>query len=323
MRVSTRLRISATFVAVAVAAVGCTGHTSRHSSGDVSDSAAPRRGGTLIVLSNQDVDSIDPGISFDLPSWTYLALVTQRTLFAYNPTNPDTLEPDLAAGPATISPDGKQITVKLKPDVDFSPPVNRAVTSDDTEYAALAGWQDFAAGKTQHIAGIVTPDPSTLEFRLTSPTAGAFLGALTMPLAAPVPADYAKPFDAQSISTYGMHQVATGPYMIQNDSSGQVTGYQPNRQLILVRNPNWKASTDFRPAYLDRIVEKFGNTDATVASRQVLGGTAMVSGNITPAVGVLQSALGGSQKSQVKLLPSSPPSTSTRSIRPAGECGPA
>ncbi len=42
-----------------------------------------------------------------------------------------------------------------------------------------------------------------------------------------------------------------------------------------MRNPNWDKSTDFRPAYLDKIVVNEGN-DITVANRKILQGQSMV-----------------------------------------------
>ena len=42
-----------------------------------------------------------------------------------------------------------------------------------------------------------------------------------MPITAPVPEEYAKKFDAKNPSTYNTHVVATGPYMVKNDASGQ------------------------------------------------------------------------------------------------------
>ena len=49
--------------------------------------------------------------------------------------------------------------------------------------------------------------------------------------------EYARKFDNQTQSTYGLHQVATGPYMIKNDASGNINGvgYQPNKLIELVR----------------------------------------------------------------------------------------
>ena len=79
--------------------------------------------------------------------------------------------------------------------------------------------------------------------------------ALGMPCTVPVPKDYAQKYDKGKQSTYGQHQVFTGPYMIENDGKGKITGYEPSKRLILVRNPSWDKSTDFKPAYFDKIVE--------------------------------------------------------------------
>ena len=47
--------------------------------------------------------------------------------------------PDLAEGPPEIASSGKEITVKLKHGIRFSPPVNREVTSEDVKYAFERG----------------------------------------------------------------------------------------------------------------------------------------------------------------------------------------
>ena len=82
------------------------------------------------------------------------------------------------------------------------------------------------------------------------------IGALTLPVSAPVPEEYAEQFDAENPSTYGENQVATGPYMIENDADGKLTGYTPNKEIHLVRNPNWEAEGDYRPAYLERSISR-------------------------------------------------------------------
>ncbi len=89
-----------------------------------------------------------------------------------------------------------------------------------------------------------------------------------MPLTAPVPEEYARKFDKKNPSTYGANQVATGPYMIENDASGKAIGYEPGRRINLVRNPNWDKALDFKPAYLDQIDMPQGNDDTTVAVAQ-------------------------------------------------------
>ena len=61
--------------------------------------------------------------------------------------------------------------------------------------------------------------------------------------------------------------------MIKNNSEGKVlgVGYFPGKSLTMVRNPNWKASTDYRPAYLNEINYKIGG-NITVIGRQTLEG---------------------------------------------------
>ena len=55
--------------------------------------------------------------------------------------------------------------------------------------------------------------------------------------------------------------------MVRNDASGKVVGRDPGKSIDIVRNPNWDAATDYRPAYLDEIRIEEGNDDLTVASR--------------------------------------------------------
>ena len=63
--------------------------------------------------------------------------------------------------------------------------------------------------------------------------------------------------------------------MIENDSSGELTGYTPNKEIHLVRNPNWKPSDgDFRPAYLDEITVQEGFADTVSAGKKILAGSA-------------------------------------------------
>ena len=118
-------------------------------------------------------------------------------------------------------------------------------------------------------------DKSTMQLKLTEPQAGIVVASMVLPYSAPVPEEYAKKFDAQKPSEYGNHQVATGPYMLKADAEGKVlgVGYQPGKSATLVRNPNWSASTDYRPANLNEINISIGG-DANVIGRQVLEGSA-------------------------------------------------
>ena len=138
------------------------------------------------------------------------------------------------------------------------------------------------------ISGIETPDDQTIVFNLTKGTGGIVAGALALPLSAPVPKEYAEKFDAQNPSAYGQNQVATGPYMIENDASGKAIGYQAGRRIHLVRNPNWVADGDYRPAYVDEIDMPQGNDDTTVASRKILDGENMINGDFSPDPAILK-----------------------------------
>jgi peptide/nickel transport system substrate-binding protein len=112
-----------------------------------------------------------------------------------------------------------------------------------------------------------------------------------MPLSAPVPEEYAKEFDAGPNSTYGQHQVATGPYMIENDAEGEAIGYEAGRRIHLVRNPNWDESLDNPPAYVDEVEIQEGNDDATVMSRKILDGESMINGDQPPPPAVLRDVI--------------------------------
>ncbi len=280
-------------MAVALALGACGGSSSNGGTGAAADNGAGgHRGGTLTVLTSQDVASLDPGVTYASLDFNVLA-ATQRTLYTYAPNDPSNIRPDLAAGPPQISADGRTLTVKLRSGVRFGPPVNREVTSRDVAYAIERGFNPHVANpyaSTYYgdvvgadrasggpIAGIQTPDDRTIVFKLTRPTASLVAQATVLPLSAPVPAEYAKKFDAKSPSTYANNVVATGPYMVAADRGGRVlgTGYVPGRTVKLVRNPSWSAKTDARPAYLDAITLTIGGSP-TVAGRQVLAGRSLV-----------------------------------------------
>lgn len=292
----TNLRVLAATLLAAVtisALAGC------GSGGDGDDSTTATRGGVLELLTSQDVQSLDPGVTYSSLDFNILA-ATQRTLYTYKPDDAANIVPDLAAGEPQVSADGKTLTIELRRGVRFSPPVDREVTSKDVKYAIERGFNPNVANpyaSTYYsdvvgaaeatggpIEGITTPDDYTIVFELERPTATLVAQATVLPLSAPVPQEYAKPFDAKSPSTYASNVVSTGPYMFKADADGKVqgVGYVPGRSLSLVRNPNWSADTDDRPAFADEIEWRIGGT-ATVAGRQVLNGSHMVLADPPPA----------------------------------------
>lgn len=263
------------------------------------------RGGTLTVLNHEEFEHIDPGESYAVQDYQ-LIYATQRPLYAYKPNTLKELSPDMAESAPEISSDGKTVTIHIRHGVHFSPPVNREVTSADVAYALERGANPNVANpyfssyfssiegaekaKGGPIPGIQTPSKYTIVLKLTEPKAAIVSQALVLPLSAAVPEAYAKPYDAKTPSEYGNYQVATGPYMIKANSEHKVlgTGYQPGKSAILVRNPNWNAQTDFRPACLNQVNITMGG-EPTVIGHQVLLGSHMVQ-NDPPARAIVQEA---------------------------------
>jgi peptide/nickel transport system substrate-binding protein len=321
-----RILLLGVFAAAAMLVLAACGGKSKKSStsssGGTSTAAAPagqQKGGTLKVLSNEDFDNIDPGQAYFQLTYEWIN-AAHRPLMSFKPDNATQEVPDLAASAPTVSADGKTVTVKIKPNIKFGPPVNRVVTSDDVKYAIERGFTKQVPtgyigayfgvvegapktpGNYKPISGIQVPDKTTIVFKLTKPTGGQLALALVLPITAPVPKEFAQKYDAKTPSTYGQHQVATGPYMVKRLGTGPdaKVDYRPGKGITLVRNPNWDSSTDFRPAYVDQIDWSIGN-DPAVAGNQILTGADSVSGDSPPAPIVKKAAQ--QYKSQITYTP--------------------
>jgi peptide/nickel transport system substrate-binding protein len=297
--------------------------TTKSSSADGKFSgAAPgegKKGGHLTALAAGDVDYVDPGQTYY--SFGYMIhYAVNRGLYSYGPGDKDKPRPDIADGEPQISSDQKTITVKLKKGIRFSPPVNREITSKDIKYGferafsshvpspyATVYFADLVGAPTKpgaikDIPGIETPDDSTIVFKLKGPSAPLVSQALAMPISTPVPREYASKFDAKTPSTYDNYVVFTGPYMYKNDSSGKLVGRTPGKSIELVRNPNWDAKTDYRPAYLDSITFEEGNDDAVSSARRILKGQSLIQGDGTTPAPVIKQAVTHNQD-QIAFIP--------------------
>jgi peptide/nickel transport system substrate-binding protein len=272
-----------------------------------------KKGGTLQVYDQEDFEHLDSGQAYFAIDYEVM-FATARSLYSYLPNNDTTAVPDLASGQPIVTDGGETVTVHIKPNVMFSPPVNRAVTSADVAYAierganpnvanpyfgpyfgSIVGAENSKGAVIANggpIAGITTPNPTTIVFKLTTPSASLVIGALALPISAPVPESYAKPMDAQKPTTYGSkYVVSSGPYMIKsNPKTGAFLniGYSPGKSATLVRNPNWNPKSDYRPAYLNQININIGG-DQTVIGRQALAGDDTVQ-NDTPASTIIKLA---------------------------------
>jgi peptide/nickel transport system substrate-binding protein len=304
-RIPLRLFAALALVALTMFVVAC--GSSDEKSGDSASktqNGAPtkgKKGGKLEQLGSSDVDFMDPGQTYFTGGYQNL-YATQTTLYMPKPGENEAV-PGLAEGPAEISDDKKSVTVTLRKGVKFAPPVNREIQAKDIKYAFERAFSkqvpnqyttyfNFIEGApakptdgAQDLKGLVIDpkNPYKLTFKLSKPQAPGFAAFLIMPVTTPVPREYAEKFDKESPSTYNENVVASGPYMVENDAKGKLVGWKPGKSIHLVRNPNWDASKDFRPAYLDEVDWRTNATDSNVSGRQVLQGENLVLDTNPPA----------------------------------------
>jgi peptide/nickel transport system substrate-binding protein len=290
---------------------------------------APEGGGVVrVVMADQANAGFDPQVSWSNTQFEVLRCCLARTLMTY-PGLPDfegnQPVPDLAAGPPDVSEDGMTWTFHLRSGIHYAPPLaDVEVTAADVVRALLRagspdaedgpgrallplieGFEEYANGEANAIAGVATPDPSTLQVRTTRPDR-TVAHLFSLPLTSPIPAKpddptavfgvaTGHPFVPQEEIGYGPFLVATGPYMIEG-ADALDPGAPPDEQvpvaglasedpgsLTLVRNPSWDPATDpNRPALADRIEIDIAPDQDPYATLQE-GGTDVVIGLDPPA----------------------------------------
>jgi|SwirhisoilCB1_FD_contig_101_510831_length_2108_multi_4_in_0_out_0_2 peptide/nickel transport system substrate-binding protein len=246
--------------------------------------ASDKKGGTINFVAASDFDSLDPARTYYAYSWDYQRIY-QRTLMMFKP-EPGTegITGDLADGPGKVSDGGKTITYTLRDGITFQD--GTAITSADIKYALERSFaQDVINGgpgatylspileggttykgpykDKSGLKGIDATDPKKIVFHLTGPFAD-FDYLMALPISSPVPqkADTGPNGGAN----YQFHVISSGPYKIAT--------YQPGKLLTLVRNPNWKQSSDpNRKALPDKIILTEG-LESTDEDNRVLAGTA-------------------------------------------------
>jgi peptide/nickel transport system substrate-binding protein len=274
-----QLRLVGLALALALVAAACGGDDE----GGDTQQATPQKGGVLrtSVADFGWTNAFDPTGEYIASGWTFYGAMARSLMgtkhVADAPGNE--LFPDLAADMPEVSSDGLTYTFKLKPGIKFGPPVNRDITSKDVAYAfqrintaslvaqygfyyfgVIKGMDGKAKSPDQQVSGIETPDDQTIIFNLEKPT-GDFLYRVFMPATAPIPEEVAKCFT--KAGDYGRYVISSGPYMIQGsdqldvsscDAMEPISGFDPSKQLTLVRNPNYdQATDDLRSNYVDGI----------------------------------------------------------------------
>ena len=162
------------------------------------------------------------------------------------------LEPEAATAMPTVSADGKTYTFTVRDDFVLSPPSNERVTAETFKFVIdrnlnpelqspagsfvsdIVGAQAVLDGKAKSASG-VTVDGNKLTIRLTKP-APDFMSRIAMWFFCAIPRD--TPVDPQKEKPVP----TAGPYY--------VASWEPNRRLIVKRNPNYKGE---RPANVDEI----------------------------------------------------------------------
>ncbi len=286
-------------------------------------------GGDLKVIAAGDVDYIDPGASYY--QFTYMINnAGHRQLLTWGPDDVEEPTPDGAEDYPEVSDDGQTLTFTIRDGMEFAPPVNREITAADYEYAieravlpgvangyqslyisdivgyeeAVKAAQKDPTGGAPDMEGVTAIDDSTLEIKMDEPSAYTVEQTMSLGISAPVPEEYAAEFDAENPSTYGEYVVYSGPYMVENDADGRLTGYTPGRVISMVRNPNWDPESDFRPAYVDTIEVQEGFEDTASATRKVISGEDSISGDFVPPPNALKDAAENAEDGQLTITPS-------------------
>jgi peptide/nickel transport system substrate-binding protein len=273
--------------------------------GSVSAASGPHRGGTLTLIGQGDVDHLDTSSIYSGVTYTIERAFT-RQLVTYPASGTTSMPSNLVADIATTVPTvanggvtggGKVYTYHLKRGVDWNTSPTRQVTSQDvvrgiellcnpasptgapgyyeSTIVGMQSWcKAFLAVKptvpaiksfisTHKLKGVVAVNPTTVAFHLIQ-AASDFNDIMSLPFSSPAPVEYLG--DVPDSAAFRAHTISDGPY--------QITTYKPNNEIVLTRNPAWKASTDHvRHAWVDKIQITEGQTSVSV-QQQLQAGTA-------------------------------------------------
>jgi ABC-type transport system substrate-binding protein/DNA-binding SARP family transcriptional activator/streptogramin lyase len=232
------------------------------------------RGGTLRLLTGDDIDVPDPARSYDELPWMLLS-VTSDGLVGFKRVGGvegNTLVPDLATALPLPTDRGRTYTFQLREGLRFSN--GRTVKASDVRFTmerifnasspGLGFYADIVGGRAcvrkpgecDLSGGVVADDVArTVTFRLREPDP-EFLYKLALPLAFVVPSGTPLP---------GTHPVpGTGPYRIER--------YQRGQLIRLARNRHFRAwSSAAQPQGLPAVIELRSRSDAGGLAKVVNG----------------------------------------------------
>ncbi|MGW5476668.1 ABC transporter substrate-binding protein [Streptomyces sp. NPDC004008] len=248
----------------------------------VAQASLAKKGGELKFASAQDADSWDTTRGYYGMAWNFMRYYS-RQLVTYK-TEPGQagaeVQPDLATDMGKVSDGGKTYTFTLRDGLTWED--GKPLTAQDVKYGIERQWaQDVLSGGPIYLKNVLdpknaykgpykdtakdhlglkaidTPDAKTIVFHLPAPNSD-FLQMIALPSASPVRQDM------DTKSKYALHPFSSGPYKFQS--------YEPGKELILVRNTNWKQASDpVRKAFPDKIRIKFF-TNANEMDQRLIAG---------------------------------------------------
>jgi peptide/nickel transport system substrate-binding protein len=218
------------------------GNTNGSSTSTTSSSSSGKTFPNFRIAYDTGIDFLDPGLSYTVEGWEIMWNVYLPLLGYKHAAGPDgaTIVPYLAQDLPTVTNGGKTYTLTLRKGIKYSD--GTAVKASDFKAAIVRDFKIDSPGvgffsnivgsadaaKSGDISGITTDDATgKITINLTAPQ-GDFQNILATTFAALVPPN--TPAKDQSTTPIP----STGPYMIQS--------YKPNKQAIVVRNPNFDAS---------------------------------------------------------------------------------
>ncbi len=238
--------------------------------------------GTLTMDLNTTPDSTDYDNTYYAFMWDFVRLYSM-SLMTYKSCPGkcgDQIVPDLATGPGTVSDNGLVWTYHIQPDVKFQNGVT--VTAQDVKYGiertyaksvlpngptyyqvllADPGYKGPYADPKTPLTSITTPNSTTIQFHLLHPFSD-FNYVVAIPQSTPVLPSWDT--GAHGGANFQLDPISTGPYEFQS--------YTLNKQLTLIRNPYWKASTDTQAKQLvSKIVVNMNVSQPTVDQNQLAG----------------------------------------------------
>jgi peptide/nickel transport system substrate-binding protein len=240
--------------------------------------AQPAGGKTLIMaLDQSDVKTLDPGREFEFGA-AFVDLNCYDTLVAHkSPKELNTFVPVLATE-WKISPDGKEYTFKLRPNVKHAS--GNPFTAEDVKFSLtrLKNLKGNPGWMMDPLKEVVVIDPMTVKTVLNESFAD-WLPVLSGPNSAIMDSKLAKEHGASDSPTADKDDKAE-EWLNQNSAGGGpfiLKGWQRNNVVTMERNPNyWKG-----PAKIAKIEARDVPSPAT-QKLQVENGDVDVALNVTP-----------------------------------------